>query len=153
MDLIPGPGDLSLISQFMKGSPIVTLGSRPVTMSRVDPVGGTVSVAVGNTTHLTVTVNNASGLHTAGLGVVFEIDTGASTGTGTLLGGEGTDGGATRYDTTSSIANGQARIVILKTAPGTIVINARVPGCGGAVNEGRYCETILLDNALTIVNP
>jgi len=153
MDLIAGPGDISLLTQFMKGSSIVTLNSRPVSLSRVDPVGGTVSVAVGSTTHLTVTVNNASGRHTAGVGVVFEIDTGSSAGTATLLGGEGTGGGATRYDTTGSIASGQSRVVILKKTAGTIIINARVPGCGTEVNIGRYCATILLNNALTIVNP
>jgi hypothetical protein len=153
MDLIAGPGDISLLTQFMKGSPIETLGSRPVSLSRVDPVGGTVSVAVGSTTHLTVTVNNASGKHTAGVGVVFELDTGSSAGTATLLGGEGTGGGATRYDTTGSIAGGQSRVVILKKTAGTIIINARVPGCGAEVNIGRYCGTILLDNALTIENP
>jgi hypothetical protein len=153
MDLIPGPGDLSLLTQFMKGSAIVDLGSRPVSLSRVDPVGGTVSVAVGSTTHLTVTVNNSSGRHTAGVGVVFELDTGSSGGTATLLGGEGTGGGATRYDTTGSIAGGQARVVIRVDTAGTIIINARVPGCGAEVNVGRYCGTILLNNALTIENP
>ena len=100
-----------------------------------------------------MTVNNSSGKYTAGVGVVFEIDTGSSAGTATLLGGEGTGGGATRYDTMSSITGGQARVVIRVDTAGMIVVNAQVPGCGAEVNVGRYCATILLDNALTIVNP
>jgi len=136
MDLYRGPADLSILNSITKNTTIVTLGSRPTGLEVVYP-SAPVSVAVGETTRVTVSLRNTNGFTTPGFGIVFEIDT-ASTGAATLLGGDGAKDGW-RYDITGPIAPGSPATIYLRIdAPGTIIIRAWTPQCGvGGV--GRYC--------------
>jgi hypothetical protein len=114
-------------------------------------------VAVGLTCHITVGVKNESTnpsyTHTPGLGVVFEIVAASSTGTATLLGGEGRGAGAptgTRYDISGPIGqNSPSRIVLRIDSAGTITLRARIPACG-APGVGRSSPEIILDPAAVI---
>jgi hypothetical protein len=109
------------------------------------------SVAVGSTTHVTVSVNSASGgvPYAPGFGVMFEVVSGNAL----LLGGDGTANGqpvGNRYDFSMEAAAGaRANIVVLVTGPGPISIGAKVPACGIAPN-GRWND--LVDSAPIVIN-
>jgi hypothetical protein len=102
------------------------------------------SVAVGSTTHVTVSVHSMSGgiPYAPGFGVVFTI----SSGNAVLLGGDGTAVGqpaGNRYDfSMAASAGARANMVVLVTGPGPITINVKVPSCGISPN-GRWCAEVL----------
>jgi hypothetical protein len=112
------------------------------------------AVAVGDTTHLTVSVH-AQGPGTQpyspGMGVVFSV----TSGNATLLGGEGTDPGeapGNRYDVSMDAASGAlAAIVVLITGPGPVTVDAKVPACG-VEPVGRWCGEVAL-GAAVVINP
>jgi hypothetical protein len=153
MDGAISPADFALIQNMIQGANIGVLFSRPTTLVVQDAPGA--AVAVGSTCHVTVTVGNGSlnqtHNHTPGLGVVFEIDAVLSTGTATLLGGEGprvADG--TRYDVSGPIhQNSPSRIVLRIDSPGAIYLKARIPQCG-MPGVGRSSPEIVLDPAAVI---
>jgi hypothetical protein len=109
------------------------------------------SVAVGSTTHVTVSVNSASGgvPYAPGFGVVFEVVSGNAL----LLGGDGTANGqpvGNRYDISMEAAAGaRANIVVLVTGSGPISIGAKIPACGIAP-KGRWCGEV--DSAPIVIN-
>jgi hypothetical protein len=112
------------------------------------------SVAVGSTTHVTVSVHSVSGdqPYAPGFGVVFEVVGGNAV----LLGGDGTaDGQAAgnRYDFSMEAAAGaKANMVVLVTGSGPITIGAKILECGIYPN-GRWNDEVVLDPAVVINGP
>ena len=147
MDLIPGPGDKSILVQMMKEASIPALGSRPTSLTRMEPAVGILHLAVGETIHLWVRVDNEAGRNTPGFGVLFEVDP-SSTGAVTVFGGDGSAGGS-RYDISGPIGSGVAGVTLRIDAPGEVFINARIPACG-TPGLGRGCPEIVLPGALRI---
>jgi len=141
--------DIGILRSMIVNQTFTTLNSRPDSLSVVS-AGST--VAVGSVTHVTVSLVNEGGSHTAGFGVVFTIDT-SSTASAELLGGDGSGISGGRYDMTGVADDGgKATIYIRPTSTGTIYVNAAVPGCaGGGTNIGRYSPEIKLEPAATIV--
>jgi hypothetical protein len=135
---------------------IVALAERPggypsqaLALETVD--ASSVSVAVGSTTHVTMSVHSVSGdpAFAPGFGVVFSVDSGNAV----LLGGDGTANGqaaGNRYDFSMEAAAGaRANIVVLVTGPGPITIGAKVPACGAFPN-GRWNDEV--DAAAIVIN-
>ena len=150
----PGPGDKALLDAMLVGTERLTgYPSSPTSLTLADSPFTTVSV--GETTHITVGVDNASSgvINSGGFAVVFAVDGDSSTGAATLLGGEGTDlagAGGNRYDMSgASASGGLANIVVRVESAGTIVIRVAIPGCGTYPN-GRWCDYIELIPAITI---
>jgi hypothetical protein len=142
MDLIPGPGDVSIITTFMKGNATVNLASRPTAITKVsaDPV----TVHVGDTIRVTVSVGNFAGKWTPGFGIVFTVAPG-STGAATIFGGDGAGTSGGRYDISAGIAShSPASVVIRVNTPGDIWINVKSPICGTVMNAGRSCPELIL---------
>jgi hypothetical protein len=145
-DGTPGPGDRLLLVEMMVGNErLAGFPSSPAELAVVSsPAAG---IAVGATTHVTLSLHNASGLepHGSGFGVVFWIDP-ASPGAAALLGGEGTALGeptGNRYDVAmEAAAGGRANIVLRITQPGAITIRAKVPVCGD-YPYGRWNDEVL----------
>ncbi len=143
------PLDLNLIKAMAGGNETYTTPTIPTDLI-VD--GSTLrSVADGSTTRVTVSVVNSSAIgYSSSFGVVFEIDP-ASTGSATLLGGEGPSGTG-RYDVSGAMdSGGLSSIVVRVDSPGTIYINATVPPCGDQSGKGRYCPEVARTPAVTIV--
>jgi hypothetical protein len=151
MDGIPGPGDISIIVQMMKGTSIPTLLSRPTEIARVYPGDGdSVSMQVGETTHIVVKVNNGKpGEHTPGLGVVFTRH-GSSTANATIFGGDGREAAGNRYDISADIDSGESRTVIRADSSGVIYVQAWMPQCGTEVNVGKYSPALELTSMVKI---
>jgi hypothetical protein len=113
---------------------------------------GATVVAVGDTTHVTVSVH-AQGpgteLYSPGFGVVFWV----SSGSATLLGGEGTDSGeaaGNRYNVSMEASSGApSNMVVRIDGPGPVTISAKVPGCGTGTT-GRWMSEVLLGGTVTI---
>jgi hypothetical protein len=154
MDLVPGPGDLSILVQMMKDEDMPFLASRPSALERVEPAtGATVELMAGETSHVTVAVRNDAGLYSPGFGVVFAIDAVNSTGSGELLGGDGAAAGG-RYDVSGPIGDGgRATIFVRADTPGIIVVTASLPGCGTVPNRGRSCASIAGPGFVFSVSP
>jgi hypothetical protein len=125
--------------------------SQALALEAVDTPTG--SVAVGSTTHVTVSVHSVSGApaFAPGFGVVFEVS-----GNAVLLGGDGTANGeavGNRYDFSMEAAAGaRANVVVLVTGPGAISIGAKVPECGAYPN-GRWNDEVLLNSPVVINSP
>ena len=142
-DIISG-GDLAVMMQILRTPtmlPDIGLPCRPSDIIVID--SPSVPVAVGDTCRITLAVENVSGTRTPGIGIIYEIDP-SSTGSAVILGGDGTDGGLTRFDysgNTDSGIGGESSIVLFISAPGSIIINASMPHCGG-LGPGRYAEAI-----------
>jgi hypothetical protein len=137
---------------------IVALSERPggypsqaLALETVDAPSG--SVAVGSTTHVTVSVHSVSGdpAFAPGFGVVFEVVSGNAV----LLGGDGTANGeaaGNRYDFSMEAAAGaRANVVVLVTGSGPVTIGAKIPECGAYPN-GRWNDEVLL-NSPVVINP
>ena len=144
-------GDLGILKLMLSNSFITDLGmpTRPNDIILIDSPSG--SVLVGNTCSITVAVQNTGGTRTSGIGVIFEIDP-SSTGSATILGGEGEVTATTRYDIsgqTSGATGGEASIILRVDSPGDIIINARMPQCG--TGPGRYAPEIISDGIVTVV--
>jgi hypothetical protein len=150
MDGLRGPGDLSALVSFMKGQVLGYLGSRPDVLERVyPPPGQTLDVNAGDTTHVTVAVHNQNVKFTPGIPVVFSIAP-SSTGTATILGGEGQDTAGTRYDLSTTIATGgRATVTIRVDSPGNIIVNARILQCGSG-GAGHYYGEISLGEPMIV---
>jgi hypothetical protein len=109
------------------------------------------SVAVGSTTHVTLSVHSVSGdvPYAPGFGVVFTVDSGSAK----LIGGDGTvegQGWGNRYDFSMEAASGaKANIVVLVTGPDPITIGAKVPACGSYPN-GRWNDEVVLSPPVVI---
>ena len=120
---------------------ITDIPSRPVSIVKLSPAA--VSVHVGDTTHVTVALQNEAALYSPGFGVVFSIDP-SSTGTATILGGEGGSGG-NRYDVTGTGSlSARSNVIIRVDSAGVIKINVSVPQCGTEVDMGRYCGALTM---------
>jgi hypothetical protein len=125
--------------------------SQALSLETVDAPSG--SVAVGSTTHVTVSVHSVTGdpAYAPGFGVVFEVVSGNAV----LLGGDGTANGeaaGNRYDFSMEAAAGaKANIVVLVTGSGPITIGAKIPECGAYPN-GRWNDEVLLNSAV-VINP
>jgi hypothetical protein len=125
--------------------------SQALALEAVDAPTG--SVAVGSTTHVTVSVHSVSGnpAFAPGFGVVFEVVSGNAV----LLGGDGTANGeaaGNRYDFSMEAAFGaKANMVVLVTGSGPITIGAKIPECGLEPN-GRWNDEVLL-NSPVVINP
>ncbi len=143
------PLDLSLIQAMISGNDTASNPTIPTDL--VVDGDASRSVAEGATTRVTVSVVNSSAIgYSSSFGVVFEIDP-SSTGSATLLGGEGPSGTG-RYDVSGAMASGGlSSIVVRVDAPGTIYINATLPPCGDQSGKGRYCPEIEKAPAVTIV--
>jgi hypothetical protein len=137
---------------------IVALSERPggypsqaLALEALDAPTG--SVAVGSTTHVTVSVHSVSGdpAFAPGFGVVFEVVSGNAV----LLGGDGTANGeaeGNRYDFSMEAASGaKANVVVLVTGSGPVTIGAKIPECGAYPN-GRWNDEVLL-NSPVVINP
>jgi hypothetical protein len=137
---------------------IVALSERPggypsqaLALETVDAPSG--SVAVGSTTHVTVSVHSVSGApaFAPGFGVVFTVDSGNAV----LLGGDGTANGeaaGNRYDFSMEAAAGaRANVVVLVTGSGAITIGAKIPECGTAP-IGRWNDEVVLSPEV-VINP
>ncbi|MCP4659618.1 MAG: hypothetical protein GY856_29805, partial [bacterium] len=149
-DDIPGPNDKTLLDvMFTGGDRASGYPSSPDALTVVSQPGG--AIAVGSTTHVTLSLENSSVFvpHSGGFAVVFSI----SSGSATLLGGEGTDLAGppgNRYDVTAlSTASGQATIVIRVDGAGPITLSAKVPACG-TEPLGRWCEEVQLMPSIVI---
>ena len=149
----PGPGDKVLLDAMIVGANRVAgYPSSPASL-QVDsaPTG---SIAVGGTTHVTLSVHNAAGTipHSSGFGVVFFVASGPAL----LLGGDGTAQGeasGNRYDVSmESVPGAKANMVVLITGPGAVTIGAKIPACGSYPN-GRWCDEIVLNPAIVINGP
>jgi len=153
-DGVPGPGDISMLEMMITGADRPAgYDSSPTGLSVAYAPG--VAVAVGATTHVTISVDNAAlAVQNSGaFAVVFSIDP-ASTGDAVLLGGDGEDlaqAFTNRYDVSNlSTAGGLANIVLKITAPGPITINAKIPACG-TEPEGRWATEVVLNPPVVIV--
>jgi len=145
------PVDVSLMSAMVKGVGTAALPSRPASLTVVSSC--LPSVAVGDTCHVTLSVVNSAAPATkqGGISVIFSVDP-SSTGTATILGGEGADSGQ-RYDlsgTALSGPGGLSTVVVRPDSVGTVKISARIPQCGDIMNYGRSSPEILLNNFATI---
>jgi hypothetical protein len=115
--------------------------SSPAALAVLEPVAP--AVAVGATTHLTLSLRGTSGpvAGTSGFPVVFWIESGPAT----LWGGDGADPAGpagNRYDVSARADEGApVRIVIRVDGPGPVVLRARVPACGVAP-LGRWSNEI-----------
>jgi len=148
MDGVISPSDLTFLQKMIQGSAIGPLGSRPTALVTTESPGAT--VYVGFTTHVTVSVRNEATKGTPGFGVIFEIVPASSTATATLLGGDGSGGGSTRYDISGPITpGGLSRIVLRMNSIGTLTLRARIPLCG-TPGIGRSCSEIILSPAAVI---
>jgi hypothetical protein len=111
------------------------------------------SVAVGSTTHVTLSVHSVSGTvpYAPGYGVVFTV----ASGNAVLLGGDGIADGepaGNRYDVSMEAASGaKANMVVLVTGPGSITIGAKIPACG-VYPIGRWNDEVVLSPAV-VINP
>jgi hypothetical protein len=125
--------------------------SQALSLEKVDGPSG--SVAVGSTTHVTVSVHSVSGGHAyaPGFGVVFEVVSGNAV----LLGGDGTANGGpagNRYDFSMEAAAGaKANMVVLVTGSGAITLGVKIPACG-ANPIGRWNNQVLLASPV-VINP
>jgi hypothetical protein len=125
--------------------------SQALALETVDAPSG--SVAVGSTTHVTVSVHSVSGApaYAPGFGVVFEVVSGNAV----LLGGDGTANGeaaGNRYDFSMEAAAGaKANVVVLVTGSGPITIGAKILECGLEPN-GRWNSEVLLGSPV-VINP
>ncbi len=147
MDQLISPLDLGI----MKGMAALsnTSGNPAIPTDLVVSGSTTLSVEVGYTCHVTVGVANNYPNYTPSIGVIFSIDSG-STGTATLLGGEGVSGSG-RYDVSGAIASGgQSTVVMRVDSAGTIYLNAEAPACS-AGGIGRYCPGVIKNQLVTIV--
>ena len=150
-DIISG-GDLAVMMQILRTPtmlPDIGLPCRPSDIIVID--SPSVPVAVGDTCRITLAVENVSGTRTPGIGVIYEIDP-SSTGSAVILGGDGTDGGLTRFDysgNTDSGIGGESSIVLLVSSPGSIIVNASMPHCGG-LGPGRFAEAIDKNAIVTV---
>jgi hypothetical protein len=101
-----------------------------------------------------VAVRNEGGAvnnYSASFSVVFSIDP-SSTGSAVLLGGDGSYGAGTRFDVSGPSGasdGGRATMHMKITAPGTIIINARIPACG-VHGMGKWADEITLDPGFSI---
>ena len=126
-DGFPGPGDLSILQSMILESSLPSIDSRAAELVLFDSPSS--PVADGFTCHVTIGVlgeHVAGDRYVSGFGVVFTV----SSGSATLLGGDGSDSGG-RYDYSGPFDPfTPARIVIRIDSPGTIEIDAQVPACG-----------------------
>jgi len=136
-----GTTDMTILTAFSKTGFLLSIPSRPVSIAKLSPA--TVSVAVGDTTHVTVGLPNEGGAgNSPGFGVVFSIDP-TSPGHATIFGGEGADGDGHRYDVTETVSlSAPANVVIRVDQAGEIRVNVSVPKCGEDENMGRYCAAL-----------
>ena len=125
-DGIPDPTDLSIIQAMILGQSLDDVKSRPAAMEVIDTPAA--SIEVGSTTHATLHLLNEAGLYTSGFGIVFSVNA-SSTGSVTLLGGDGDDVSG-RYDFTSFATDAPSRIVLRADTPGTVYLDASIPACG-----------------------
>jgi len=152
-DGVPGPGDIAELEGIVTGADRPAgWESSPTGLSVVYEPGA--AVAVGSTTHVTLSVDNSALFITnsSAFSVVFWIDP-ASAGDAELLGGEGEDTGqafANRYDVSEfSAAGGLSNIVLAIKAPGTITINAMIPACG-IEPAAKWCSEVVLNPPVVI---
>ena len=144
-------GDLGILKLMLSNTVITDLGmpTRPNNIILIDSPSGAIST--GDTCSITVAVQNTGGTRTSGIGVIFEIAP-SSTGSATILGGEGKVTATTRYDIsgqTSGSSGGEASVVLRIDSPGGIIINARIPECG--TGPGRYAPEIIVNGIVTVV--
>ena len=144
-------GDLAILTLILSDTELSDLGmpTRPNNIVLINSPSG--SISVGDTCQITVAIGNVGGTRTPGIGVVFEIDP-LSTGTATILGGEGEDTAASRYDISGEVVGatgGEASVVLRIDSPGDIIINTRIPECG--TGPGRYAPEVVADGIVTVV--
>ena len=150
-DDVISSGDIGIMMIMLSNQTISDLGmpSRPSGFTLVDAPSGTVKV--GDTCRVKVAVDNIKGWRTGGIGIVFSIDP-SSTGTATILGGEGEDLSGNRYDVSSAFnvgVGGISSIALKIESAGTIIINANTPQCG--TGPGRYADAISVPGITSIV--
>ncbi len=146
MDEIISALDLAVLRQMVANLSTSGNPSRPVAL---EVYGDTaVTAEVGSTVRIELGALNQGGKHTSSLGIIFTIDP-SSTASATLLGGDGSASSG-RYDVTGPIATGgRSAIVLLPTAPGTLLLNAHLPPCG-VDGKGRYCEELIKQPLVTV---
>jgi len=168
-DGVPGPGDLvPLELMITQANMPAGYDGAPVNIGILYQPGG--PVAVGDTTHITLSVENDGAPavdYSSGFAMVYWIESGSAT----LLGGEGEAFGeiaGNRYDMageSSSLApanivirvDGEssslapANIVIRVDGPGPITINAKIPACG-TPTTGRWADEVMLGSPI-VINP
>ena len=140
------PVDLTAMKDVQSGRDTGALPSLPTALELSDPPDP--SVQVGMTTGIGVKVQTQEpGKYMTGAAVVFKIDTVLSTGTATLLGGDGPPIGDQRYGeyrydhvgelmpTASDEA--AARVTVRVDTAGTIAIKVYTPEVGTS-ESGRY---------------
>jgi hypothetical protein len=142
--------DLGIMLQILSNTTMTDLAlpTRPSAITLIDSPSGNISV--GDTCHITVAVDNVGSARTSGIGVIFEIDP-TSTGSATILGGEGNDG-VSRYDISGEAVGatgGEATVVLRIDTPGDIIINAKIPQCG--TGPGLYSAEVEEDGVVTVV--
>ncbi len=147
MDGAVSPLDISLLKQMVSMQTVSSVPARPVDLVVIGQ--DSVTAAVGSTAGLTVAVLNEDSTFSAGFGVVFEIDGDSSSGSATILGGEGQSGGG-RYDVSWTMASGGRSSVVLRVdSPGTILIDVSLPQCGND-GKGRYHDPIYKKRIFTV---
>ncbi len=146
MDEIISALDLAVLRQMVANLSTSGNPSRPVAL---EVYGDTaVTAEVGSTVRIELGALNQGGKHTSSLGIIFTIDP-SSTASATLLGGDGAASSG-RYDVTGPIATGgRSAIVLLPTAPGSLLLNAHLPPCG-VDGKGRYCEELIKQPLVTV---
>ncbi len=148
MDEIVSPLDLSILKSMVG---MINTTGNPSIPADLEVSGSTmIEVEVGYTRGVSVGVANNYPNYTSSIGVVFTIDAEDSTGTATLLGGEGPSGPG-RYDVSGAIVEGGRSTITLRAdSPGTIFLNAEIPPCGND-GLGRYCPGVVKTKLVTIV--
>jgi len=145
-------GDLTILRNFILNMPVGGVLSRAASLEVVYSPSS--SIAVGGTTHVTLRVRNenaANVLYQSGFAVVFAIDPG-STGSATLLGGDGSTAPANRFDVSapnSAIDGGHASIALKILSPGSIILTASIPPCGSS-GIGKWLNLTTLSPNITI---
>jgi len=154
-DGYPGPGDIYLLQIMVAlGDMSAGYASSPQELT-VDATSGPTAVAVGSTTHVTLSVTSRGPgkvKHSSGFGVVFWVESGNAI----LLGGEGSADGhppSNRYDISMEAwTGGLSNIVIKVTGQGPVIIKAKIPACGWPP-FGRWAGEVKLDPPVVINGP
>ena len=147
-DETPAPTDLNLLQSMILEIPLASIDSRAGGLEVLSPLSVPLLVADGLTCHVTVGVLAENPVvpgqdYTTGFAVVFRIGAG-STGSATLLGGDGGYAGGGRYKFSGAFdQSSPANIVVRIDSPGTIYVDAFIPACG-LPDIGRSCPEVLL---------